>query len=154
MPDVYTMDINNVNLSISGILITAGGGDDGFVSIDMPEGFGAKSGVHGDVVSYKLGNNVADGTLTLLDPSNSNADLFALYFADRHSPTGVGVGNFLLEDLQTNMELTGRCRLTKPPRIQKTAETQSFEWAFQVYIPLVTYRQRASTAATISITFP
>jgi hypothetical protein len=143
MADVKVYDLEAVNLSICGILIEAGGGDDGFVQINLPEGFGAKSGVHGDVVTYKMGNNIAEGTLTLLDPSPANEDLFALYYSDIDSETGVGVGDFLLEDLNSNLEITGTCRLTKVPDIQKTNEAQSFEWSFHLYIPRVNYRERA-----------
>ena len=145
MADVNVYSLDAVNLSIAGLLIEAGGGDDGFVQINLPEGFGSKSGVHGDVVTYKMGNNVAECTLTLLDPSPANEDLFALYYSDIDSETGAGVGDFLLEDLNSNMEITGQCRLTKPPDVQKTNEAQSYEWSFHVFVPRVNYRERAVT---------
>jgi hypothetical protein len=140
--DTKIYDLDAVNLTIAGILIEAGGGDDGFVSVDLPEKFASKSGVHGDVVTFKMGNNVATGTLTLLDPSIVNEDLFALFYTDVDSESGAGVGDFILEDTNSDMEITGQCRLTKMPNVQKTAEAQSFEWSFEVFYPRVTYRAR------------
>lgn len=141
--DVFVYDIDAINLSIAGIAIDAGGGDDGFFSIDLPERFGSKSGVHNDVVTYKLPNGFAEATLTLLDPSSVNEDLFALFNADTDSETGAGVGDFLMEDLNSTMEITGQVRLTKPPSINKTAEAQSFEWTLHVFHPRVAFRARA-----------
>ena len=143
MAQVHVYSLDAVKLSIAGILIEAGGGEDGFFELTLPEGFGAKSGVHGDVASYKLGAGVAEGKLTLLDPSSVNEDLFELYQADRDSDSGSGVGDFQMEDLNSHMEITGQCRLTQPPAISKTAEVQSFVWALHVYLPRVVYRERA-----------
>jgi hypothetical protein len=143
MAEVHTYDLEAVTVSIAGILVSEGGGDDGFLTITFAEGFGSKAGVHGDVVTYKMGTDaVAEGTLTLLDPSPSNQSLFALYQADKLSITGAGVGDFILEDLNSNLEITGKCRLTKRPDVSKAAESGSFEWGFQIYQPTVNYRPR------------
>jgi len=109
----------------------------------MPENFGAKTGVHGDVVSYKMANEVAEGTLTLLDPAAVNEDLYALFYADKDAVDGSGVGDFLLEDLNSNQEITGQCRLTKSPDIDKQSEVQNYEWKFQVFNPRAEYRERS-----------
>lgn len=142
---VYTYDIGGVHLSIAGILIQQGGGEGEFFTLTLPQGFDAKTGVHGDVVSYKLGAEVAEGKLTLLDPSPSNADLFALYQADKLSPVGAGLGDFLLEDINSAMEITGKCRIVQPPEISKRDEAQNFTWTIQVYEATVVYREREVT---------
>ena len=142
---VYTYDIAGVNLSIAGILIQQGGGEGGFITVTLPQGFDAKTGVHGDVVSFAKGDEVAEVKLTLLDPSPSNQDLFTLYQLDKDSPVGAGIGDFILEDLNSTMEITGQCRIVQPPAVDKRDEAQNFEWTIQVYQPRIVYREREVT---------
>lgn len=59
------------------------------IEIDQPEGFTKKVGAQGEVARSKVNDDTAEVTITLLQTSDSNIILDALYAADRNSPGGV-----------------------------------------------------------------
>jgi hypothetical protein len=139
-PHIHSIDA--YTLYFAGILIDGGGGDGGWVEIELPQKFDSKSGVHGDVVTYKLGNNVATCKITLLQQAAVNSALFALHRIDTLTPTGAGVGDFILEDLNSGLEVSGRARIIQAPSFNIQAEAQEIVWTLHVFDAEVTYRPR------------
>jgi len=141
----YTYDLAAVNLSISSIEISAGGGAAGFIEITMPRQFGSTSGVNGDTCSYRMGDNIAPFRLTLLDPSIENESLIALFSSDLDADNGAGVGAFLLEDLNSGFELRGDCRIEKLPDFTKAAEVSDWVYEGAIFQPRAQFRPRLET---------
>jgi hypothetical protein len=142
MPANHTYDKGQVNLSMFGLVIT-GGGTGGFVSVTMPQQFDAASGTGGESVSFKTNNFIADGKLTLLREQEENEWLTAILKADISTPGGSGVGDFLLENIGSGFELSGKCRLNGPPdEIQFSNESADFVWSFKLFDFKMDYRNR------------
>lgn len=120
-------DLSNCTLTICGILVS-GGGQGGFFKVTTPERFQMKSGVHGDVISYKTGENVYPFELTLLPTSPTNEELTSLVSNDLASVTGEGVGDLLFEDRTSGFTVRGKARLAGFPERSETAEPQDVTW--------------------------
>jgi hypothetical protein len=143
--NTHIHSIDAYNLSFAGILIKNGGGDGGWVEVEMPQKFDSKSGVHGDVVTYKMGDEVATVRLTLLQQSTYNESLMEVYVADTNSNAGAGVGTLLLDDLNSGFEISGTARITQAPTFNIQAEAQEVVWTMQLIHPIVAYRPRGSS---------
>ena len=141
----FIHDIDAYTLNFAGILIDGGGGDGGFIELELPQKFDSKSGVHGDVVTYKMGNAVSTLRLTLLQQALANESLFSLHEADKLSDSGAGVGDLILEDLNSGLEVNGRARITQAPTFNIQAESQEMTWTLHVFQAEVTYRPREAT---------
>lgn len=144
MPKVHTHSIDAYTLNFAGILIDGGGGDGGFIEVELPQVFDSKSGVHRDVVTYKLGNAVTTLRLTLLQQAAVNEDLFAIHDADQLSETGAGIGDLILEDLNSGLEINGSARIMQAPSFNIQAEAQEMTWLLHIFHAEVTYRPRTA----------
>jgi hypothetical protein len=140
--ETYIHSIDAFTVTFAGILIDGGGASDGFVEIELPQRFDSTSGVQGDVVTYKMGNNVATVRINLLKEASVNEDLFALHREDWNSESGSGIGDFILEDLNTGIEYSGEARIIQAPTLNVQAESQSWQWTLQLFQPSVDYNPR------------
>lgn len=145
MAETHVHSVDSYALSFAGINIKGGGGDGGFVEVELPQKFDAKSGVHGDVVTFKLGNEVATVRITLLQQASYNEDLMEVYVADTLATTGAGIGSFILDNTTTGLEISGDARIIQAPTYNIQAESQEVVWTLQLYHPVVAYRPRGSS---------
>lgn len=146
--NTHIHSIDAFNLSFAGILIKNGGGEGGFVEVEMQQKFDSKSGGHGDVVSYKMGDEVAPVRIILLMQSTYNASLAEVYVADVNSDAGAGIGSFMVDDLNTGLEISGDARIIQAPTFNIKPEAEDVTWTLQLFHPVLAYRPRGS-----SITF-
>lgn len=146
MPETFIHSIDAYTLYFAGIDIKNGGGDGGFIEIELPQKFDSKSGVHGDVVTYKMGDAVTPVRITLLQQSTYNADLAEVYVADENSVSGAGIGSFLVDDLNSGLEISGNARIVQPPTFNVQAEAQEVVWNLHLFQAKLAYRFRGSSA--------
>ena len=86
-------------------------------------------GHHGSVIRAKKPNSVATGTVTIMQGSPANAALQAI--ADLDLRTGLGAGEFYLEDLNgSDTVIAPTSWITKRPPINKSTEPGGVEWGF------------------------
>ena len=143
MAELKRKSMRDLNLSIGGLDISSGGGENDFISTTAPERFGVKTGVHDDGVFFDMANSFYEVTITLLETSEANADMQEMYRKQILSRSQ-GPYDFQYEDIGTEEELSGKCMITKEPDRTKTAEAQNYEWSLQVFQPEgVQYRSRA-----------
>jgi hypothetical protein len=146
MGDTYIHSIDAYTLFFAGILIKNGGGDGGFVEVEFPQTFDGKSGVHGDVVTYKMGDRITTCRVTLLQQSTYNDSMAEVYQADMNSPSGAGIGTFMLDDLNSGLEISAdAARVVQPPTINIQAEAQEVVWTLQLYQAVLAFRSRGSS---------
>ena len=129
--EIKRKSVKNINVTIGGILISAGAGENDFVSVTSPERFGSKHGVQGDGVFYDMPNPIYEVTITTLETSEVNEDLQDLFNTQIENPLN-GPYTFQLEDVGTSEELQGKCMITKEPDRAKTAEANSYVWTMHV----------------------
>jgi len=141
----HVHSIDAYNLSFAGIIIKNGGGDGGFIEIEMPQKFDSKSGVHGDVVTYKNGDEVATVRITLLQQSTYNESLMEVYIADTLSSAGAGIATFMVDDLNSGFEVSGDARIVQAPTFNIQDESQEVVWTLQLFHPRAAYRPRGSS---------
>lgn len=143
--DTYIHSIDAFSLSFAGISIVGGGGDGGWVELELPQKFDSKSGVHGDIVTYKLGNQVSTVRITQLKESPHNESLMEIYVADSLDPSGAGIGSFILEDANSGLEFSGDARIIQAPTYNIQAESQEVVWTLHLFHAIPAYRPRGSS---------
>lgn len=145
MAETYIHSIDSYALTFAGIKIEGGGPSDGFVEIELPQKFDSQSGVHGDVVTYKLGNEVATVRIMQMQQASYNEQLAEVFVADANSDSGAGIGSFILDNTNTGLEVTGDARIIQPPTFNIQAEAQSLTWTLHLFHPKLAYRLRGSS---------
>ncbi len=144
MAEIVRKSMRDLNLSIGGLDISSGGGENDFISTTAPERFGVKSGVHDDGVFFDMANSFYEVTITLLETAEANENMQELYTQQLQS-SSQGPYDFQYEDVGTQEELSGQAMITKEPDRVKTAEAQNYEWTLQVFQPEgVKYRSRGT----------
>jgi len=147
MASNYTFDLGEVNLSVCSIPIDGGGAADGFVTVSLPKMFDAASGVHGDSVSFRTGEEMATFQINLLEADPVVPDLVALVNSDIDAANGAGVGAFLLENLGTGLEVRGDCRLDGyPSEIAFANSAPGVRFEGKIFGVRVDHRDRAESA--------
>jgi hypothetical protein len=124
----------NINLTVGGLDISSGGGENDFCSTTEPQTMDTKTGVNGDGVAYDTPNSWVEVTITTLEPFGINQSLQALYTAQR-SDGNQGGYDFQLEDIGTTEELAGIAFFVKGPDRNKGAEAVNYEWMLHVFAP-------------------
>ena len=117
----------NLTFSLGGVIVLEGGGEGEFLDITSPEQFGAKTGVHGDVVFFDTPNNVYELTVTLLETSPFNAALQGVLQAQKLSSVS-GPSTLVINDIGTQERFTGQAMITKEPDRKKAAEATNYVW--------------------------
>lgn len=126
--------ILDLHVTIGGLLISQGAGENDFVSVTSPQRFGSKTGVQGSVVFYDMPNAIYEVTVSLLETSEANQDMQALFNSQLASSSN-GPWNTQIEDTGTGEELSGKSMITKEPDRTKTAEAQNYEWTLHLALP-------------------
>ncbi len=127
-----TYDPNDVSLVAFGIPIT-GFADGTFISIEYNEDdFSLQVGTDGDACRSKSSNRSARMTITLGQWSLANDLLSAVHAADILTPSGDGIGPFLMKDNSgTTLAAAEKCWIAKLPTQTYGREAESREWVLE-----------------------
>jgi hypothetical protein len=127
MAQNYRKSIANVGLSIGGVNISEGGGENEFVTVTPPERGGGKAGVHGDTALWDIPGGVYEVQITLLESAEANRNLQNI-FNEQIDRTTEGSLDFSLEDTGTGETFSGQCIFKKEPDRAKAAEEGNYQW--------------------------
>lgn len=127
-----TYDPNDVSVVAFGIPIT-GYADGTFVSVEFNEdSFSLTVGTDGDACRAKTSNKSARMTITLLQSSLANDLLSAVHALDILTPSGDGIGPFLMKDNSgRTLFAAEKCWITKMPTTTFSREAESREWVLE-----------------------
>jgi hypothetical protein len=126
-------DADQITVVIAAIPIS-GYADGEFLTIEQEsDAFSDVVGTDGEVTRSKTKDNRATVTLKLMQTSDSNDALSALYNADRAASNGAGVGAFLVRDRNGRSLFTGdACWIQKAPDVSFDRAPTSREWVIRV----------------------
>lgn len=134
MADITRKSISDLAVSIGGLNIAQGGGQDDFVEITSPEQMTMVTGVHGDVITFDTPNNVYPVNLSLLETSPVNSSLADIRTQQRASSTS-GPFAVTFQDTNTGETLNGEAVITKEPDITFNAAANNRQWQLMVASP-------------------
>ena len=93
-----------------------------------------------------MGDEVSTCRINLLQQSTYNESLAEIYQADVNSNSGAGVGTFMLDDLNSSLEISAdAARISQLPTINIQSEAQEVVWTLQLYHAIFTFRPRGSS---------
>jgi len=127
-----TYDPRKHDIIFAGILINEGLADGTFLTIssDTP-GFSVKVGVDGEATRTRSHSKVAEAKVTLMQTSEVNDRLSALYAADRAAVNGQGVGVFYVQDRAgTTVLQASKAFISDDPDVELSDEASTREWTF------------------------
>ncbi len=126
-------DADQITVAIAGIPIT-GYADGEFLTIAQEtDAFTDVVGTDGEVTRSKTKDYRATIGLKLMQSSDSNDLLSALYNTDRLASNGAGVGAFLVRDRNGRALYTGdACWIQKAPDVSFDREATDREWTIRV----------------------
>lgn len=127
-----TYDPDDVTLVFFGIPIS-GYADGTFVSVEFNEdSFTLAVGTDGDACRAKTSNGSGRATLTLMQSSKTNDALSAVHALDILTPSGDGIGPFLMKDNSgTTLYAAEKAWIVKPPTTVFSREVESREWILE-----------------------
>lgn len=127
----YSAD--QVLVSVAGIPLQ-GFADGEFLTISFTsDHFESVAGADGEVTRSKTNDNRATVTVKLMQTSDSNDLLSALYNTDRKFPNGAGVGAFLVQDFNgRSLFAASECWIRKVPDISFDRTATEREWTFEI----------------------
>ena len=127
-----TYDPDDVTLVAFGIPIS-GFADGTFVSVEFNEdSFTLAVGTDGDACRSKTSNKSAKMTMTLMQSSWTNDLLSAVHASDILTPSGDGIGPFLMKDNSgRTLFAAEKCWITKMPTTTFSREVESREWVLE-----------------------
>ena len=133
MAALKTYDPKTHDIVFAGILINEGLADGTFLSV-TPDvaGFSVKVGADGEVTRTRMHNDVRTATVTVMQTSEVNQRLSALYNADRRGVNGEGVGVFFVQDRVTgSVDLTfAKSFISQDPDVVLEPEATTRDWTF------------------------
>ena len=129
-----TYDPKKYDIVFAGVLANEGLADGTFLSIDeTTPGFSSKVGVDGEVTRTRSHDRRATATLTLMQTSEVNDLLSAIYSADLAATNGIGVGAFFVQDRAgTTVFEASKAYITKAPAATLEAEASTREWTIEL----------------------
>lgn len=131
-----TYDPKRYAISFAGILLNKGVSDGTLLTIaSVTPGFSSKVSVDGPVTRTRSHDKRKTATLTLMQSSEVNDRLSALYNADRDpaQPNGRGVGAFRVQDLSGTTVLTcSKAWISDDPDLTLEATASTREWTFEL----------------------
>ena len=132
MAALHIYDATEVTASFSGVLMQ-GFGDGEFVKIEMTsDAFTSVVGTDGEVTRSKSSDGRAKITVTLMQSSETNDKLSALYNLDRSTPGGAGVGVFYVRDRGgRSLYVAPQAWIMKAPDVTFDREPTPREWVFE-----------------------
>jgi hypothetical protein len=126
--DQYTLMFANVSLS-------KGAGQSGyadgefFTAKQLKPSFTFVEGTDGSVARSKTNSRMIEMTLSFLQTSANNSYLSTLLQADENTPGGIGIGSFVLKDLQgTTLIACTRCWITTPADVNLNRGAEPRKW--------------------------
>ena len=127
-----TYDPDDCTLVAFGIPIS-GYADGTFISVEFNEdSFSLTVGADGDACRAKTSNKSARMTITLLQSSASNDLLSAVHASDILTPSGDGIGPFMLKDNSgRTLCAAEKAWIVKPPTTAFSREVESREWVLE-----------------------
>lgn len=127
-----TYDPRKFDIVFAGILINEGLADGTFLNISTEsEGFTAKVGADGEATRTRNHSRLATATVTLMQTSEINDRLSALYEADRAAVNGQGVGSFFVQDRGgTTVLESSKSFISNDPDVTLDVEAGTREWTF------------------------
>lgn len=140
-----TYDPRKFDIVFAGILINEGLADGTFLNISTEgEGFTVKAGVDGEATRTRNHSRIATATITLMQTSEINDRLSALYEADRAAVNGQGVGSFFVQDRGgTTVLESSKAFISNDPDVTLDVEAGTREWT----IILSDYRPQHGSAS-------
>jgi hypothetical protein len=133
---VKTYDPNRFVISFAGIILNKGVAEDTFLSVSKAgPGFSSKVSVDGSVTRSRSHDKRKIAKLTLMQSSEVNDRLSALYNADRDpaQPNGRGVGVFSVQDLSgTTVLRAAKAYIADDPDLDLGATAGPREWTFEL----------------------
>lgn len=131
-----TFDPKRYAISFAGILLNSGVGDGTILTItSVTPAFSSKAGVDGTVTRSRSHDKRKTATLTLMQSSEVNDRLSAIYNADRDpaQPNGRGVGAFRVQDLSGTTVLScAKAWISNDPDLTLEATASTREWTFEL----------------------
>lgn len=139
----YQYDIRQINLALFGVPILAGGGTDGFITINMPKFHEHRDGVHGDGVGYRTANSTATFSLSLLQTSEYNEVLTGIINLAKLDVLTNGEGAFSLKNIKTGQTITGQCILDGyPTTVEYGADVATYQYEGRIFAVELKYAAR------------
>ena len=128
---VKTYNADEVVVSFGG-LILSGWGDGEFLAVEYDEdAWTTTVGSDGEVARARSNNDVATATVTLLQTSDSNADLNALALRDKRD--GSAALPFIAKDLKGNVVVSSEdAWIQKQPSMNYDREVTGRDWVFKL----------------------
>ncbi len=132
MANLTTYDPDDVSAVFAGIPI-AGYADGTFVEIEQDEDdFSLTVGSDGEACRAKTNNRAASMTVTLLQSSATNDLLSAKRNADILTPSGDGIGAFMVKDNSgTTVCNAQKAWIVKPPAVVYSRGVEARAWTFK-----------------------
>lgn len=129
---VKTYDPDDVAQVFFGIPIS-GYADGTFISIEFnEESFSLSVGVDKEACRAKTNNDSARVTFTLMQSSICNDLLSAVHAVDKLSPSGDGIGPYLMKDNSgRTVNAAETAWIVKPPTQAYSREVESREWVLE-----------------------
>jgi hypothetical protein len=126
-------DADQITIAIAGIPVT-GYADGEFFTLEMEtDSFTDTVGTDGEVTRSKTNDRRATAHLKLMQSSDSNDLLSALYNTDLNAPNGAGVGAFLVRDRQGRALYTAAaCWIQKPPPVAFDRTAKERDWTIRI----------------------
>ena len=127
-----TYDPRKHDIVFAGILINEGLADGTFLNVASEQpGFTVKVGADGEVTRTRSHNKVATATVSLMQTSEVNQRLSALYAADRAAVNGQGVGVFYVQDRGgTTVLQASKAFISDDPDVTLETEATTRDWTF------------------------
>lgn len=141
----YQYDLRQIHLSLFGVPILAGGGTDGFITINMPKFHESRDGVHGDGVVFRTANSTATFSVSLLQSSEYNEVLTGIMNTAKLDVLTNGEGTFSLKNIKTGETIVGQCVLDGyPSTVDYGADVATRVWEGRLLDAQITFAARAA----------
>lgn len=130
---IKVFDGDQVTVSVAGIPLK-GYADGEFLTIQFESDlYSDVVGTDGEVTRSKTRDQRATATVKLMQSSDSNDLLSALYNTDLKAPNGAGIGAFLVRDKQgRSLYSASECWIKKHPDVSFDRTAQSREWVIRI----------------------
>ena len=129
-----TYDPKQYDLVFAGINLSEGLADGTFLTVTPDTaGFSKKVGVDGEVTRSRSHDRTATATFTLMQTSEVNDRLSAVYNADRDAVNGQGVGTFFVQDRAgTTIGEASKAYIANMPDLTLSGEAETREWTIEL----------------------
>lgn len=126
------MSVKQCTASFGGKPISAGRADGAFIKIEKStKRFGIKAGVDGSATRYEMGSNVHKVTVILMQGSETNDFLSAVFNGDVLAGNGIGIAPLQIKDgLGTSMLADAEAFIEDLPDEEYAEEPGTREWVF------------------------